>query len=226
MTDHLKRNLLLGLALAAVIAGVIIAVAPRGSPRHGGSKTKQGVARGSAPGDLQQAADYLHISRTELRRRLRTGETMAELANATPGRSANGLIATLLGSRATQLKGQGSSSTAEREALSRARSQIVSEANHARGRSGPVPAAAAYLGLSEPALRARLQAGESMNEIATAEHRSGAGLIEALTAVKASRLKTALAERAITAAEEKAALSTLHARVKREVEQPIAAGAR
>jgi hypothetical protein len=218
MRDHLKRNLLLGLALAAVIAGAVIAAGPRGSQHHA-SKAKHALARGSAPGDEQQAADYLGISRAELRRRLRTGETMADVANATPGKSASGLIAALLASRTTQLKAHKLPTAAEREALAHARTQIVAEASHRRGRSGPIPTAAAYLGLSEPALRAKLQAGESLTEVATAEHRSRAGLIEALVALRAKRLKTALAQHAITPTQEKSALSTLHTRIKREIEQ-------
>jgi hypothetical protein len=218
MRDHPKRNLLLGLALAAVIAGAIIAAEPGGS-RHHASKAKHGLARGSAPGDQQRAADYLGISRAELRRRLRFGETMADVANATPGKSASGLIATLLAARTTRLKANKLPTAAERDALAHARTQIVAEASHRRGRSGPIPTAAAYLGLSEPALRAKLQAGESLAEVATAEHRSPAGLIEALVTLRAKRLKTALAQHAITPTQEKAALSMLHTRIVREIEQ-------
>ncbi len=221
MRDHAKRNLLLGLALVAVLAGVIIAIASGGAHHHHATKTKQANSRDSTVSDVQLAAEYLGISRAELRRRLRSGETMAEVADSTPGKSAAGLTAALLAPRRAQAKAHSQSSTAEQEALQRARAQILAETSHGRGRTGPVPTAAAYLGLSARALRARLRAGESMAEVASARHRSESGLIAALVAVKVRRLKTGVAEHAITKAQEKTALAGLHERVQREVEQHL-----
>jgi hypothetical protein len=226
MKDHANRNMLLGLALVAVIAGVIIAVLSGGAHQHHATKTRQANSRGSGAGDVQLAADYLGISRAELRRRLRSGETMAEVANATPGKSAAGLIAALLAPRRAQVEAHQPTSVAAQEALKRARAQVVAETSHGRGRSGPVPTAAAYLGLSEPALRARLRAGESMEQVAATRHRSRSGLIGALVAVKARRLRRAVAEHVITPAQEKRALASLHSRVQREVEQHLKTSAR
>jgi hypothetical protein len=225
MKDHANRNLLLGLALVAVIAGVVIALLSGGAHHHHATKSKQAISRGSGAGDVQLAADYIGISRSELRRRLRSGETMAEVADATPGKSAGGLIAALLAPRRAQVKAHQPSSVLEQEELRRARAQVVAEASHGRGRTGPVATAAAYLGLSEPALRARLRAGESMAQVAKARHRSRSGLIEALVAVKVRRLRTAVAEHAITPAQEKLAIARLHSRVQREVEQHLKASA-
>jgi hypothetical protein len=221
MNDHLKRHLLLGVALAAVIAGVIIAVASSGGHHHA-TKSKQGLARGSGPGDVQLAAQYLGISRAELRRHLRTGETMAEVADSVPGHSASGLVAALLAPRAAHAKAQKPSSAATQEAIKHARAQVTAEAGHRRGRTGPVAPAAAYLGLSEPALRAKLQAGQSLAEVATAQKKSQDGLIAALIAVKARRLKTALQEHAVTPAQERAALSRLGKRVRRQIDAHLA----
>jgi len=222
MRQHLKRNLLLGVALAAVTVGVIIAVGSGGA-HH---KTNRGLPAGaSTPGDVQLAAEYLGVSRSELRRRLRTGESMSEIAESTKGKSADGLIAALLAHRQAALAAGRPSPAAEHEALARARKQIVAETDRARGHSGTVGSAAAYLGLSESALRARLRSGRSLAEIAVAEGKSRAGLIAALIAVKATRLHMALAEHAISATEEKTALGTLHGRVARSVDSHLAAPA-
>jgi len=221
MRDHLRRNLLLGVALAAVIAGGIIALGAGGSHRRpAGGK---GILRASsAPSDVQLAAEYLGLGRVALRSRLRSGETMAELAEATPGRSASGLIAVLLAPREAALGAHPPLTPLQREALSRARAKVVAEANHGRGRSRPLQAAASYLGLSDTALRARLRAGESLAQVAQAQGHSRAELIEALVLVKARRLSTALAEHAITPGEEKAALASLRARVAAVIDQRLA----
>jgi hypothetical protein len=224
MSEHLKRNLLLGLALAAVIAGVIIAAAPGGG--HHTRLASRGLAAGSSkPSDVQLAAGYLGLSPAALRRRLRSGETMAEVAAATPGRSASGLIARLLAAREAALKAEKPLTSAGRQTLSRARSQIVAEANHGRGRSGPVQAAARYVGLSETALRDKLRSGQSLAQVAVGQSKSRAGLVEALVTLKAARLRTALAEGAITGGEEKAALASLASRVSQEVDAHIVTSA-
>jgi hypothetical protein len=147
---------------------------------------------------------------------------MAEIAAGTSGRSTSGLIATLLSAREAALKSEKPLSSAGRKALSRARAQIVAEVNRGRGRSGPLPAAALYLGLSKTELRDKLNAGQSLAQVAAGQSKPEAGLIEALVAVKAARLRTALAEGAITPAEEKLALAALPARVSTEVHQHLA----
>jgi len=221
MRANLKRNLMLGVALAAVIAGVIIAIAP-GKSHHVTVAARRLGLSSSAPGDLQLAASYLGLGRAELRRRLQTGETLAEVAAATPGKSAGGLIAAILAPREAQLKAHPPASSALHEALSRSRAQIVAEANHGRGRSGPVPAAASYLGLSAGDLRSKLGQGESLAQIAQAQGRSRTGLIETLVTLKTRRLNTALAEHAITPGEERTALASLRGRVSAAVDQHLA----
>lgn len=220
MSPNLKRNLLLGVALAAVVAGVILAVLPRGG-HHGHPASRAHATRGSQVSDIRLAAEYLGISRGALRRRLRSGETMAEVANATPGRSAGGLVAALFAARRRALTSGTPGSAAERQALARARAQIVAEADRGRERSGPVAAAARYLGLSEGALRARLKAGRSLAQVAAEESKSRAGLIDALVALKSARLRTALTEGAITRGEEQSALSSLPERVAQTVREHI-----
>jgi len=51
---------------------------------------------GAASGDIAAAARYIGVSRLELRQELRAGRTLAQIAQATPGRSARGLIDALV----------------------------------------------------------------------------------------------------------------------------------
>jgi hypothetical protein len=222
MRGNLRRNLLLGLAAAAVAAGLIIALTS--GARHHAAKTS---ARGSSPGDVQLAADYLGISRSQLRRRLRAGGSIAELAESTKGKSVEGLIADLLAHRRTALAKSRRTPAEVDQALARARAQIITETHRVRGQtSGQTRTAAAYLGVSETALRARLRSGESLAQVAGAEGRSRSGLIDALVAVKAKRLQTALAEHVISAKAEQAALHLLRPRVSQTVDRHISTGNR
>ena len=165
---------------------------------HHHAKSKNAHARGSGAGDVQLDGPIPgHQSR-------RTAPPPAYAARRWPKwptRSRaippSGLVAALLAPRTAQAKTQKPSSAAAQEAVKRARAQVAAEAGHRRGRTGPVAPAAAYLGLSEPALRARLQSGSNPSpRWPTAQKRSRQGLIGALVAVKAQRLKTALQEHA------------------------------
>ena len=64
-------------------------VRPAGGPPGGGH------GHGPGPG-LDTAATYLGISQTSLFTQLKTGKTLAQIANATTGKSATGLIAALV----------------------------------------------------------------------------------------------------------------------------------
>ncbi len=221
MREHLKRNLLLGLAAAAVLAGVIILVSGGGGhPRHNGRTSAAGR---TASGDQRLAAEYLRLSSNDLRQRLRAGESLAEIAGVTPGKSAAGLIAVLLARREAALAQAGGSQVPGSEAIARARAAVKAEVNRTRGLNASLQTAAAYIGVSQATLRTGLRAGSSLAELAAAHGRSRAGLIDALTALKAKRLRTALAKGEITSAEEKAALRTLHPRVLKTAEEHSAA---
>jgi hypothetical protein len=55
------------------------------------------------PGDLSVASRYIGISDAQLRHDLRAGRTLAQIAGATPGRSAGGLINALVATRRSRL---------------------------------------------------------------------------------------------------------------------------
>lgn len=67
--------------------------------------TRGGHGPGGGPGDpLAAAASYLGISESTLRSDLQSGKTLAEIANATSGKSASGLIAALVAKAETDIE--------------------------------------------------------------------------------------------------------------------------
>ncbi|HEY7196005.1 MAG TPA: hypothetical protein VH306_02335 [Gaiellaceae bacterium] len=85
------------------------------------------------------------------------------------------------------------------------------------GRPGPfgeLDRAAAYLGLSEQALRTQLQSGKSLGQIAKAQGKSADGLVDVLVAAVEKRLDTAVEAGRMSKEDEKKVLSDVEARVK------------
>lgn len=83
------------------------------------------------------------------------------------------------------------------------------------GRRGvELDAAATYLGLSEAALRTRLQSGDTLAEIATAQGRTSAALVAALVAAAKTDLGAKVAEGRITEAQRATILADLQSRIE------------
>lgn len=83
------------------------------------------------------------------------------------------------------------------------------------GRGGfKLDAAATYLGLTEAALRTRLESGDTLAKIATAEGKTRAGLVTALVAAAKTHLDEEVAAGEITEAQKAARLSDLQTRIE------------
>ena len=78
-------------------------------------------------------------------------------------------------------------------------------------------AAATYLGLTPAALRTQLVAGKTLAEVATAQGKTAAGLVDALVAAATKRLDSAVAAGDITAAQKAQKLEGLSARITARV---------
>ncbi len=198
---------------AASLAGAGAAVA---ESSHTHSNTlSHGLRAGGPDGmhdDLSIAATYLGFTESELRTKLRSGKTMAAVANATDGKSADGLVDALVDAakkniaadvssgRLTQSQADGILSTLQQHITARVNSTGPPGGPHGRGGPhGGIDAAAAYLGLSESALRTQLQAGKTLGEIADATAgTSKAGLIAALVADEKSHLDQAVKDGRLT----------------------------
>lgn len=193
-----KKRLLTGVAIVAVLAGVSAAVvmaAQPGSHRHGN-------------GTLATAAGYLGVGPAQLRGELQSGKSLAEIANATSGRSSAGLIAALEAAGKQKLA----------TAAARLPMRVTAEVDRVGGQDRALSAAAGYLGVSEPQLRAERRSGKTLAQIAKATSgKSEAGLIEALVAARRARLATEVKAGAITQAHANQALPDLVSRVTIEI---------
>jgi hypothetical protein len=79
---------------------------------------------------------------------------------------------------------------------------------------GPsISAAAKYLGLTEAQIRTQLQSGKTLADIATAQGKTAAGLVDALVAAETAQLDKAVQSGHLTAAQEQQILPQLKQRV-------------
>ncbi len=198
---------------AASLAGAGAAVA---ESSHTHSNALPHGLRADGPGgmhdDLSVAATYLDLTESELQTKLRSGKTMAQVANATDGKSADGLIDALVDAakkhiaadvsrgRVTQSQADGILSGLKQHITARVNSMGPPGRPHGRGGPhGGLDAAATYLGLSESALRTQLKSGKTLGDIADATSgTSKAGLIAALVADEKSHLAQAVKDGNLT----------------------------
>jgi hypothetical protein len=110
---------MIGVAVLAVLIGSVVAiVTATGSSRGPRDATATSADRHQrVPGDLALAASYLGISRSQLRRELRPGVTLAEVASGTGGRSATGLTDALVTARSARLRAAVAAGTLSRSRL-------------------------------------------------------------------------------------------------------------
>jgi hypothetical protein len=193
---------------AASLAGTGAAVA---ESSHGHSPTfshgvrGDGAARGQD--DLSAAATYLGLTESDLQTKLRSGKTLAEVANATDGKSASGLIDALVQAGRKHITALVNSSAPFARA-------------HGHGTPhGGLSAAATYLGLTESALMTKLQSGETLAQIAdSTSGKSKAGLVAALVADEKSHLDQAVKDGRLTQAQADSIAANLEERIAQLVD--------
>jgi hypothetical protein len=213
-----RRRLLLAVAAAAVAAGVIVAsVSANGGPRHGGyprariARTRAERRSSHSAGartvsDRAIAAGYLGLTRSQLRSKLRSGQTLAQIANTTDGKSAAGLIGALV-------------SATQRAHAASVRSRVTLAVDGVRASAGR-STAAGYLGVSVAKLRQDLRSGRSLAQIAeAAAGKSVTGLIDALVSAREAQLKAAVASGALEQALATKYLSSVRQRVTHAVDR-------
>ena len=101
---NINKKMLLGAAMVFVVALVGAGVALAGSKGKGGGRNS-GRPPMMLPGDdLAAAATYLGISQSTLQSDLQSGKTLAQIADATSGKSASGLIAALVTQEESELQ--------------------------------------------------------------------------------------------------------------------------
>jgi hypothetical protein len=234
LSGKLKRNAMLAVAVAAIAAAAIVAAVTSGAGHHS-VRSASAHATGqpgrlSTPGDLALAADYLGMTRTQLQKQLQSGQTLAQIANATRGKSAAGLIDAIASTRSGRLSAIASVQklppTTQKRMLARLRRRIEAQVNRTDRTTGRLPTnaavdlAAAYLGVGAQALRGELASGRSLAQIAAATPgKSAAALIDALVSARTAAIKAAAASGKIAQATETALLATARQAITREVDR-------
>lgn len=224
---HLSPRKLVLLALVLVIAaGAVAAFAAGGSgtPNTRTSATSAAkpvsdtqtrhahahVQRAVRP-TLLVAATYLGIRPAQLRRELRDGKSLAQIAGETPGKSEAGLVS------AVELAQQQHKVTKAKQRLHKRVTAQVRAHGGPRSRRRILSLredARIYLGVSLAQLRSQERAGKSLAQIAQdTPGKSEAGLEQAIYAARKQQLEGAVAAGSMRAAPESAALARLKRRL-------------
>jgi hypothetical protein len=212
--------LVLGL-LVGVGAAVAVAKAP--------SKAKPRAAKVQQRGLLPAAAVYLGMTPVALRKELRSGKSLAQVATA-KGKSVDGLKAALVAAIKTRVdaaKAAGKLNAARADRLLQRAPQLVervvnatprARAPRARAaRGGLLKAAATYLGVTNAQLVTDLRAGKSLAQVATAKSKSVDGLKQALLAALKQKVDAAVAAGRLDAARAQKLLERAPAHIERLV---------
>jgi hypothetical protein len=235
----LKQKVIAGAAVAALAAGgSIAAVSATGetSPRrHAGAHRH---AHRAHVRDLAVAAAYLGISPAQLTSELGSGKTLAQIADATAGKSAAGLTEALIAVHKARL------STATAKLPQRVAAEVhraggpgsamLRPARHRLSRSAQLtvqysaPAAAGnlaarYLGVAPAQLKSQLSSGETLAQVADATAgKSKVGLIDTLVASRRGKLARAAAAGRLTQARHAKRLAGLDKRIGKLVQRQFA----
>jgi hypothetical protein len=234
-----KQKVIAGAAVAALAAGgSIAAVSATGQSnprRHAGARHHAHRAHAR---ELAAAAAYLAISPAQLTSELGSGKTLAQIADATAGKSAAGLTEALIAARTARLAAA-TAKLPQRVAaevsrpggpgsamLRPARQQASGAARLAALFSAPARAgnvAAGYLGVAPAHLKSQLGSGQTLAQIADATAgKSRTGLIEAIVAARRSKLASATAAGRLSQAREAKRLTGLDKRVSALVQRQFA----
>ncbi|HUH81261.1 MAG TPA: hypothetical protein VLZ06_08035 [Solirubrobacteraceae bacterium] len=163
------------------------------------------------PARLQAAADYLGIPVEQLTAQLTEGRSLAQIADAIPGKSEAGLIQALVQQRREQLAKRA-------ETLpKRVKAAVLKLGGPGSGGGGGMLAVArAYLGITAVALTRELRSGKTLGGIAeSTPGRSREGLGKALYAAREHQLKSAAQAGRLSEAATHARLAHVQLRVDR-----------
>jgi hypothetical protein len=227
MNRSFKRKLAAIAAVAVVVAGgAVAAVTATGQGAAHSRSAAASRRRLQRDGGryLAAATSYLGVSLQQLQGDLRSGQTLAQVADATSGKSAAALIEAIVAAEKEDLAKNAANLTRRVTlAVNRPGGPGLRSYGPARGR-GPGAAGAAastvsnYLHLTRAQLRGDLRSGKTLAELADATSgKSAAGLIDALVAAKKERLAAAVAAGTLTKAQEEQRISRLSRRMTKFV---------
>jgi hypothetical protein len=178
-----RAQIALVAAGVAALAGGGTAIAAKGHSQT--VRTQVSVLAGKPGpmrGGLDAAATYLGTTVAALQTQLAAGKTLAQIADATSGTSASGLIAALVADAKAKLGANAPSDLTQHVTDMVNGVHDMHGPGHDRGRPH-LGAAATYLGVTADGLRTQLQSGKTLAKIANATSgKSAQGLIDALVA--------------------------------------------
>ncbi len=138
------------------------------------------------------ASTYLGVSVATLQSDLQAGQTLADVAKATSGKTVDGLIAALVTSEQAEHLGATTAEVTQRvtDFVNGVQMAGGPGFGHGHGAGGfDLSAAASYLGLTAAQLQTDLQSGQTLAQVANATSgKSAAGLIQALVAADTTRI--------------------------------------
>ncbi len=225
-----KRKIMLAVAVLALVTGAIVAIVTASGSSEGPLQPiphhDAGVRNAGGSSDLALAARYLGVSKAQLRHELNFGSTLADIANATTGRTASGLTDALFAAKAARLSeavSAGKLSKAEQASrLAKLPERLAAEIyRHHTANAGPVDieTAAGYLRLTVKQIRGEQHSGRSLAQIAAGTAgRSPAGLIHALVSAKSAALAAAVRAGTLSRTEQSTMSAELERRVTAEVD--------
>jgi UDP-N-acetylmuramate-alanine ligase len=191
-------------AAAALAAGIGVGSADGAKPR----------AKGPV---LKAAVQYIGVSRAQLLKDARAGQTLAQIATA-HGKTVAGLEAAMLAAIKAKLEARNLTPAQQQARLARAEKLIDRLVNaklsaKQRGaKAGVLRLSARYIGIKPQALRTELK-GKSLAQVAVAHGKTAAGLKAALLKPFQTRLDKAVASGRITTAQAQTRLDRLSARL-------------
>jgi hypothetical protein len=219
MKPNRTHKSLIAVAVVVVIVGITIAIVSGGGHKHSNTAPRTGRV-----GTVAVAAGYLGISRSQLRSDLADGQTLAEIANSTSGKSAAGLVHALVQARAKRIEARAASgklSKSEAAARLVAARKAASTASTRRSAAGrKLAVTATYLGVPATHVLEQQRAGHSLAQIADqTSGKSAAGLIGALTRSRKAVIAAAVHAGTISAAQAGTLLAGLTRRTTAEVQR-------
>ena len=194
-------------------------------PEHGpGGPGGHGFGHGPGGDEFTAAASYLGLTESALATQLQAGKTLAQVADATSGKSAAGLVAALVAAEKTEIAAAvtaGRLTQAQADAIKqKLANQTPCTLPSAAGRTGDkgaigaylqqyMSAAASALGITQAQLTTDLKNGQSLSQIAAAQKVSEADFRTRLIANLKPALDKAVADKKLTAAQEQAIVNRL-----------------
>ena len=204
---------------------------PGWSPDHGPGFGHGDGHPGRGGDELRAAADYLGISESALGTDLASGKTLAQVADATSGKSAGGLIDALVAAEKAELAQAVKDGRLTQAQVDQITPSLVDRmtalANGKLPPRGPgmghgpgddLQAAAEYLGVSVTDLVTQLRSGKTLAQVAGATNgKSAAGLVDALVKHEQSELAQAVKDGKLTQAQADQISTNLTARITARV---------